>query len=553
MNINRNVLLGKRIDFLSPLQFYLKLVLFFMIYLFSIPDSIGQNTFFKSYGLTNSREHGRDIAPINNDSAFVLFGKYQQPGSYYPIVAKTDNQGNISWAKEFLLSSNVLTNKIDIIEDSMALISSTIEDTVLIFGTIPVQRYGILHIMIDRNGDTLWTHKLYSGDTSSVYYFSAGSAKTNGDTLIIPAGKTGNDVLSGVMFLDKFTGQFLGLKGIALSTFNCIGIPNSLLFNDYLYLLVEGLDSFCYGTQKIYIIKTDLSGNPVGAFAIDDTVAGSDYFIKGDQLTGGLFLCYHTFKEPNENAGDLQLVFIDSSFTEKRSAAWVDANTNIIDVNQLGNGDFLITGWRFNFTVDHQFQFSPLYTAPVAVQGQTLTGIWITDSNYIFTGTCKPAVTVNDYQGILYSTDLQGVGCNYQTGSISMVLDTTPIQTLSASTFTINNIVRESVPITINNYSLPENYLCITGLNELEARPNDSYIVSPNPFINEFTISGDVPVKEVIIYSVLGEIIFSRNFSNDQSTEIAINSDELKLLPNVYLLKIIDQHFSIFTYRLIKL
>ena len=134
-----------------------------------------------------------------------------------------------------------------------------------------------------------------------------------------------------------------------------------------------------------------------------------------------------------------------------------------------------------------------------------------------------------------------------------MVLDTTPIQTLSASTFTINNIVRESVPITINNYSLPENYLCITGLNELEARPNDSYIVSPNPFINEFTISGDVPVKEVIIYSVLGEIIFSRNFSNDQSTEIAINSDELKLLPNVYLLKIIDQHFSIFTYRLIKL
>ena len=67
MNIKRNVLLSKRSDLLSPLQLYLKLILFFMIYLFSILDSIGQNTFFKSYGLTNSREHGRDIAPINND------------------------------------------------------------------------------------------------------------------------------------------------------------------------------------------------------------------------------------------------------------------------------------------------------------------------------------------------------------------------------------------------------------------------------------------------------------------------------------------------------
>lgn len=527
-------------------QVCFKLILFFMIYLFSIPNSIGQNTFFKSYGLTNSREHGMDIAPINNDSAFVLFGKYQQPGSYYPIVAKTDNQGNISWAKEFLVSNFAIGNRIEIIDDSMALISATIEDTVIISGTVPTQRYGILNIMIDRNGDTLWTHKIFCADTLPVYYLSSGSTMMNGDTLIIPCQRSTYNTSSAVLFLDKNTGQYLGATGFSLSTYNCNSLTNALLFNDYLYILVEGLDSFCYGTEKIYIIKTDLSGNPVGAFAIDDTVAGSDYFIKGDQLTGGLFLCYHTFKKPNANAGDLQLVFIDSSFTEKRSAAWVDANTDIIDVNQLSNGDFLITGWRFNFTVDHLFQLSQLYTTPVAVQGQTLSDIWITDSSYIFTGTCKPAVTVNDYQGILYSTDLQGVGCNYQTGSISMVLDTTPIQTLSASTFTINNIVRESVPITINNYSLPENYLCITGLSEQEARAQDSYNVSPNPFNNECTISGDVPVKEVIIYSVLGEVVYSKNYDNNESTEIIINADELKLLPNVYLLKIVD-HFSIVT------
>lgn len=553
MNIKRNVLLSKRSDLFSPLQFYLKLILFFMIYLFSILDSIGQNTFFKSYGLTNSSEHGMDIAPINNDSALVLFGKSQQSGAYYPIVAKTDNQGNISWAKEFLVSNFAIPNRIDIIDDSMALISSLILDTVIISGTVPTQRYGVLNIMIDRNGDTLWTHKLFCADTLPVYNLSSGSTMINGDTLIIPFQRSRYNASSAVLFLDKNTGQYLGASGFSLSTYNCNSLMNALLFNDYLYILVEGLDSFCYGTEKIYIIKTDLSGNPVGAFAIDDTVAGSDYFIKGDQLTGGLFLCYHTFKEPNENAGDLQLVFIDSSFTEKRSAAWVDANTDIIDVNQLNNGDFLITGWRFNFTVDHLFQISPLYTTPGAVQGQTLTGIWITDSSYIFTGTCKPAVTVNDYQGILYSTDLQGVGCNYQTGSISMVLDTTPIQTLSASKFTINNIVRESVPITINNYSLPENYLCITGLNEQEARANDSHIVSPNPFSNEFTISGDVPVKEVIIYSVLGEVVYSRIYGNIESTEVTINADELKLLPNVYLLKIVDLKSFVSTKRIIRI
>jgi len=107
-------------------------------------------------------------------------------------------------------------------------------------------------------------------------------------------------------------------------------------------------------------------------------------------------------------------------------------------------------------------------------------------------------------------------------------------------------------------YCIVENeYACMIQSNEIdltyldiEEKQDSKFLISPNPFIDEFSISGfKQNVKELTLYTLSGNIIWSLRIENNDLTHIHIPSD---LSKGSYMLQLTDSNGNRYTQLIIK-
>jgi hypothetical protein len=107
--------------------------------------------------------------------------------------------------------------------------------------------------------------------------------------------------------------------------------------------------------------------------------------------------------------------------------------------------------------------------------------------------------------------------------------------------FSINvdtiNAIADTIPLLIYSYSFNELSICSNvGIHEPELKT--SIHIFPNPAQDHFTVTaaGLIRIGRVIIYNVLGEIIYEENILHESKKEITLKN----VSEGIYFLKLFD-------------
>lgn len=443
-----------------------------------------QITFQKNYGAVLPGKAAR--AHQTPDGGYIAAANH----TYGHLLLKINAQGDTIWAKTYGQGGTVF--------DALP----TRDRGFLISGaTNQYPYYGVLHLIkTDSLGDTLWSHAY-----STCPMNQAAVRQTYDDGYIVAEQRSqwctqGGPVLcyykikpNGDTSWSKCT--FAGGPALALCA------DSGFLFAGY-----SALRTNQYGDS--------LWTKTYGSVYISCAAATAD----GGFILGG----------SNSSIPDFAVIKTDASGDTLWARTYGGPySEQLISVIQTGDGGYLLAGITKSFQGDS----TDIYLVKTDAQGDTLWTRTIgraladavgnieqtADGGYLLGGSCQAAGNAGLY---LVKTDSAGriYSCNEK--YIFTTLGHLPVSiTHSLSGYLLSGVyaVPDSIPVnkvhltSIDNCSIAGG----TGMNE---SAGISTGIFPNPSPGSFTLQCDMPVSQVSIYDVLGNLVFSEKVWGPQKT-----------------------------------
>ena len=165
--------------------------------------------------------------------------------------------------------------------------------------------------------------------------------------------------------------------------------------------------------------------------------------------------------------------------------------------------------------------------------------------------------SVSDYQSGLVKLDSNLVGC---TPTVAMSFTTTDITSLVHSV-PVNYIVKHDSLIRVHGIitqssginGIVQSCVGYVGVEE-HTLANKNSKVYPNPTNGIFTVTSEEEIKEVVVYNIMGELVFKQSFSSDTSPSgrlggaCTINLTELP--SGMYFVNVIHNNAQKFTAKI---
>ena len=224
-------------------------------------NSVGDTSWTKSYGKTDSNVSIRDIK-LTTDGGFVFLGSFYDYNSYnfWDIyVLKTDSIGNLQW--DNLIYNCGISRSSSASQDFASSIIQTKDGGFVITGNTENCNIGneyVYLVKLSYSGGHIWS-KLFGGPS---YYNTGYSVKQTLDNGFVIAGNTnsfGFGMQDAYLLKTDSNGNLIWSKTYG-------GASNDLassiqIANDGGFILGGYTESFGEGSYDVYIIKTDSLGN----------------------------------------------------------------------------------------------------------------------------------------------------------------------------------------------------------------------------------------------------------------------------------------------------
>jgi len=436
-------------------------------------NAVGNTEWTKTFGGSNYCDSYS--VQQTTDGGYIITGETIVFGSADNdvYVSRTDTSGNTLWTKIYGSMGNEIGVCVQQTADSGFIIAGATNG----FGAGSDDVY---LIKSNGNGDTLWT-KTYGGTGSdngaSVQQTSDGGYIISGGTYSFGAGS--DDVY---LIKTNDTGNITWTKTYGGAN---LDYGHSLQqTSDGGYIITGGTNSFGAGLQDVYLIRTDLNGDTLWTKTFGGTGEDSGFSVQ-QTSDGG---------------------FIVAGITQSSGAGYSDVYLLKTDTNGI-----LI--WSKTFG-------EAGYEEGQCVQ-QT------TDGGYIVTGRTT-SFGAGGNSVYLIKTDAGGnSGCNQ---GIPVTITGTPATQVGGTATLVSSGGTVNISINPVGNSGSVTTLCTSdGIKQITAEA--LFLVSPNPFTNVLFIKGTKENGVVVLFDAMGkEMIRQKTFNADSE----INTQNL--LPGFYLL-----------------
>ncbi len=449
------------------------------IYLIKL-NADGDTLWTRTYGGAND-EYGSSVTQTS-DGGYIISGNTKSFGvaGKDAYLIKTDMNGNVLWSKTYGSTGNDYGNKVLQTTDGGYIVAGTTE-------SVGNGNYNVYLIKTNSDGDTLWT-KSYGGSLED-------------DGNFIQQTSDGGFILVGTTF------------------------------------------SFGSGGYDIYVIKTNESGDTTWTKTYGGTI--DDYGFSVKQIAGGDYLVTGTTNSFGAGSFDCYLMQLNPI----GGVVWIKTYggtgwDNGYSILQTTDNGFLVLGQSFSFGIA-----SDIYLIKTDEVGDTLWTRTYGGSGYEFES-CILQTTDGGYlisageesfgpdrNIYLIKTDAGGNSGCFQASSQTIV-NTISIPVTSTST-TISAGGTVASQNTIKGGGAVVTTLCSTvTVNETASK--NAAMVFPNPFTNEFILTGTKSDGEFKVFDLSGKEIL-RGQTN--SVETKINTE--LLLPGFYLLRYNDENKTV--------
>ena len=443
-------------------------------------DSIGDTTWTKTF---NDIGSGYGIQQTS-DSGYIVIGTTSSlgAGSADFYLLKTDANGYMLWNKTYGGTS----------QDRGFSVKQTFDGGYILTGQAwylgGFSNSNIYLLKTDANGDTLWT-KIIVGQIM----VAASSIEQTSDSAFVLAG-IGYSFLTNSLdvFLSKVSsnGTVMWLKSYGGSGQD-EGLSVQQTF-DGGFIVSSTAYSFGGGGYKVYVIKTDSTGNLIWSKTFEG-IGGSGA---------------PSVQQTNDS-GYIVAGFLDCPVG--------DRNVYLIKINVIGD-----TIWTRTFGAS-----SSDWAASVK---QT------TDGGYIIVGTTYSFEPNGEVY--LIKTDSNGnSSCNQN--RCSVVVSNPPTQIGNPSIVVASGGIVTTPFVSTGSGGIVTNLCYSTGIGSEISFPYEKITIYPNPSNGEFTIiGGEVNYLQIIIYNLFGNVIYSeemKHLSSNISKQI-----NLQVPSGIYLTKLFD-------------
>ncbi len=502
-------------------------------------SSYGQITFQNIYGGTVS-EAGNSVLQTN-DGGYIILGSTTSFGSGGADIylVRTDSNGNMLWNRTYGGTG----------DDWGSAIAQTNDSGFIIAGSTSSFGAGlddIYLLKIDANGDTLWS-KTYGGTDDdegySVQQTNDGGYIVTGSTLSFGAGS--DDVY---LIKTDASGNMVWNKTYGGTN---IDIGNSVRqTKDGGYIVAGETYSFGVGGFDIYLLKTDANGNEVwnetiGGGADDNGTAVQQTSDNGYIITG----ITASFGAGNYDA---ILIKTDANGTVNWSRTYGGTSGDeSYSVQQTKDGGYIFGGYTSSFG----FGNFDAYVIKTKSNGDTIwtkvyggtdydaanSVLQTNDGGYIIAGYSNILNAGGNEEIYLLKTDVNGnLGCNEDT--TATIVSSFAAQTTNPTPTVSSGCLTGSNPLSIDTGG-NENIVC-TSVSINELTENNKAVIYPNPFSQSAKLTMNAFLSttrcELVIYDVTGRTL-QHTIITDKST--IINRGNLSA--GLYFYRVTNQECSV--------
>jgi hypothetical protein len=502
--------------------FTLTIVLFSSINFLS-----AQITFQKIYGGQNNW-FGESIQLTTDGGYIIVGGVYDSALSNYNIyLIKADSNGNLQWTKTFDITNN----------DKAYTVQQTTDGGYIITGhsfSFGFSIGGVFLIKTDVNGNLLWSKSLSAisdygycvQQTIDGGYIVAGITSVSGigyETYLVKT-DTNGDTLWTKIIRDAGNTQGYSIQQT----------------NDGGYIVAgETIGQFFF---DINVIKTDNNGNVL--WMKNYGGAGQDAGCSIQQTMDGGFVIIGVAQSFGVGSDDVYLIKTDTSGNVLWSKTYGGTgNDDGRSVQQTMDGGYILTGWTNSFGTGTINTFliktdsngDTLWTKTYgkAYPDGNFTVQQTIDGGYIIA--CTSSFPQGGNGIYLIKTDANGnSGCNEANPSFIV---TTPITQVTNPIIIVSSGGTMTTLSPIVGGGGTDTTLCTTvGIKEIES--NNFFTVFPNPASSNFVISFEKAIMKgnVEVLNILGENIFAENIINETKKEIKLNN----ISDGIYFVKMFD-------------
>jgi hypothetical protein len=480
--------------------FFKKIFVLFLGLLFFKAE--GQEIFQKTYFDSSYTQSFNDVVTLE-DSTYLLAGGHSDSTNNV-LLTKIDKTGNILWNKQYRIGRSATAVQIlKINNNSFTIVGSASFDSLF------SSDYFIMSV--DSNGNVAWMHGY-----SSSYAITAHTIKClTGGYLTIPT-LYYNPLVSRNNLLIKFddSGNIIWQKEFhKIERMYLVSIAEGIDGSVYMGGIIR--DSISSWIGYALLIKADSSGTLSWSksFLADTSTYNYISSIK-IEMTGSISLLGDYFY----SNGDSQMFLIK-----------MDINGNILNSSSLNMTNNLfstthrfIADNRIGILADHglividslnNISFAKGYivqsgTASISNFVQT------NDKGFLLVG----ASGITPYSAYLVKADSSGdAGChqgNYPMIILPVSLATSSYPNFLDTTFQFNTYT----DYIIDTATLSTTIWCETATEIDESDSKNEIIIQPNPFTSELTVQSSEKIKQIIIYSLIGETVYQKQLTSNQTS-----------------------------------
>jgi len=480
------------------------LFLVFMLWI-AVP-STAQVLFQKTFGGFNG-DQGSSV-DLTNDGGYVLAGNSFSfvTGLNDVFVIKTDQFGNIDWAKNYGMSGVDIANSIKQLSSGGFIIA----------GNAGFGGFNGLMIKIDQNGDLLWAvkapysiYRLYDViETFDGGYVAVGygvGVSSNFDIYVLRLDASGNTMWCN-SYGSIYEDRGYGVTQTADSGFAIAGQTN-------------GLGA---GLQDVYVLKVDQNGQLVWTRTYGGSGFDGGYGIQST-ADSGLVVCGYTRSFAVGYAA-AYLIRTDAYGDTLWTRAYEIGESRANSVAELDDGGFILTGKCSNsngYLVKVDGNGNQLWSRRYGGNDVELfEGKQALDGGFVMCGTTEGffGAGYDDYY-VIKTDSIGGVfDCYEQSDSSTVSYTSTVVDSggvLIDTSFLIDVTPSENQPPTITTD------VCNNGLSVRPIPGSKTMRLFPNPFSRQTTVSienGSGSEHTLVITTLIGEHLKTVKLSQAENT-----------------------------------
>jgi hypothetical protein len=497
------------------------LFLFCLCFLF-IEFSEGQITFQKGYGGIDN-DVARSLQQTM-DGGYIITGETYSFGAGFSDVylIKTDANGDTIWTKTFGGSNY----------DKGYSVKETTDGGYIVTGTTNNFGGGVYLIKTDVNGDTLWT-KVFGVASQAGGY----SVQQTADGGYVITGVRGDDIY---LIKTDDDGNLLWSKTYGGTD---IDFGNSVQQTiDGGYIIAGYTRSFGAGNADIYLIKTDGNGDTLWS----KTYGGTEYDIGNfvQQTTDGGYIITGETWSFTVSPNDIYLIKTDANGDTLWTKTFGGGSDNYgTCVQQTTDAGYILAGYAGTFgngtiLIKTNAFGDTLWTKSFGGWGGDSYSVQqSTDGGYIILASDDLGTGTGLYDFYLIKTDSSGNSGCYERGAPTIVRSP-PTQVTSPATIVTSPATIVTSPATIVGSGGIVTILCTSvGINEIKT--DNLFIISPNPFTSEISITlqnQNLKQATISIKNILGQTVFFKEMKTPRK-ETKVDLSFLE--KGIYLLEVV--------------